>query len=221
MSILYFEPSQATTPQGLAELGLVHNPMTALIVPRPIGWISTRSAAGVPNLAPFSFSNMVSQSPPMMMFCANAVHEAGGDKDTLKNARETGEFVFNLATYDLRVPMNESSATLPRDVDEFGYAGLTAADCLHLKAPRVAESPVALECKVVSIIDLPRDGEHGLPNTMTIGRIVGVHIHRDIIRNGLVDTNRARPLARLGYLDYGVCGDFFEMPRPAAPRKSS
>jgi flavin reductase (DIM6/NTAB) family NADH-FMN oxidoreductase RutF len=214
MSSIFFEPAQLKTAKGLKELGLLHNPMTALVVPRPIGWISTRSTAGTPNLAPFSFSNMVSQNPSMFMFCANAQHEDGGDKDSLKNARETGEFVFNLATYELRDQMNMSSATVARHVNEFELAGLTEAPCRHVRAPRVLEAPVSLECKVVMIIDLPRSGEGGLPNTMTIGEVVGAHIRRDIIRNGIVDTLSVRPLARLGYLDYGVCGDVFSMGRP-------
>lgn len=215
MDRLFFEPSQVRTAEGLRFLGLSHNPMTALVVPRPIGWISTRSVAGVANLAPFSFTNMVSQQPPMMMFCANAVHAEGGEKDSLKNARETGEFVFNLATYDLKAHMNESSATLAREVNEFEAVGLTEAPCKYVQAPRVMESPVSLECQVVQILSLPKDEITGLPNTMTIGKIIGVHIRRDIIRDGLVDTNQVRPLARLGYLDYGTCGDVFAMGRPA------
>jgi len=214
MDPLFFEPNQVTTAHGLASLGLTHNPMTALVVPRPIGWISTRSTAGVANLAPFSFSNMVSQNPPMIMFCANAVHEEGGDKDTLLNARSTGEFVFNLATFDLREQMNDSSATIARSADEFAYTGLTPAPCRFVSAPRVLESPVSLECKVVQIVDLLRDGVSGSPNTMTIGKVVGVHVRREIVRDGLVDTVCTRPLARLGYLDYGTCSDIFVMGRP-------
>ena len=217
MDRLFFEPNQVRTARGLSELGLSHNPMTALVVPRPIGWISTRGLDGVANLAPFSFTNMVSQQPPMMMFCANAVHAEGGEKDSLKNARETGEFVFNLATYDLRHSMNESSATVARGVNEFGVAGLTEAPCRFVKAPRVMESPVSLECQVVQILSLPRDEMTGLPNTMTIGKIIGVHVRRDLVRDGLVDTNQVRPLARLGYLDYGTCADIFVMGRPAEP----
>jgi flavin reductase (DIM6/NTAB) family NADH-FMN oxidoreductase RutF len=216
MSSIFFEPTQVKTAKGLEELGLSHNPMTALVVPRPIGWISTRSSMGAPNLAPFSFSNMVSQNPTMFMFCANAQHECGGDKDSLKNARETGEFVFNLATYELRDQMNLSSATVARDVNEFELVGLTEAPCRNVRAPRVLEAPVSLECRVVMIVDLPRSGEDGLPNTMTIGQIVGVHIRPEIIRDGIVDTMSVRPLARLGYLDYGVCGEIFAMRRPEA-----
>lgn len=215
MDRVFFTPEQVKTPQGLESLGLSHNPITALVVPRPIGWISTRSKAGIANLAPFSFSNMVSQQPPMMMFCANAHHVDGGDKDTLKNARETGEFVFNLATYELREQMNRSSATVARDVNEFEVVGLREAPCEFVSAPRVYESPVALECKVVQIISLPSDPATGQLNTMTVGQVVGIHVNREIIRDGLIDTNRIRPVARLGYLDYGTCGDFFVMTRPA------
>lgn len=215
MDRLFFEPEQVRTAEGLSSLGLAHNPMTALVVPRPIGWISTRSADGVANLAPFSFSNMVSQQPPMMMFCANASHAEGGDKDTLMNARETGEFVFNLATYELREQMNNSSGTVARGGNEFELVGLTEAPCKLVKAPRVLESPVSLECRVVKVISLPEDELTGQPNTMTIGRVIGVHINKEIIRDGLVDTKQIRPLARLGYLDYGTCTEFFVMQRPA------
>ena len=214
MNSIFFDPTQVKTAAGLRELGLSHNPMTALVVPRPVGWISSRSSMGMPNLAPFSFSNMVSQNPSMFMFCANALHEDGGDKDSLKNARETGEFVFNLATYELREQMNLSSAAVAREVNEFELVGLTEAPCQHVRAPRVLEAPVSLECKVVMIVYLPREGEGGLPNTMTIGQVVGVHIRTDLIRDGVVDTMGARPLARLGYLDYGVCNEIFAMGRP-------
>ena len=175
------------------------------------------NAAGVPNLAPFSFFNMVSQRPPMVVFCANASHVEGGDKDSLKNARETGEFVFNLATWDLREEMNNSSTTAPRGVDEFGLAGLTRAPSRLVRPPRVAEAPVALECVVVKIVDLPGDETTGARNTATFGRVVGIHLDPQLIHDGKVETMRARPLARLGYLDYATCEEVFVMPRPPYP----
>jgi flavin reductase (DIM6/NTAB) family NADH-FMN oxidoreductase RutF len=214
---VFFEPAQVLTREGLAKLGLSHNPFTALVVPRPIGWISTVNSDGVANLAPFSFSNMVSQRPPMIMFCANADHSDGGDKDSLANARRTGEFVFNLATWDLRARMNDSSTMAPRGVDEFELVGLTKAPCVLVKPPRVASAPVSLECKVIRIVDLPKDEETGARNTATFGQVVGVHVHPSLIVNGLIDTTRAQPLARLGYLDYATLGPVFVMPRPPWP----
>jgi flavin reductase (DIM6/NTAB) family NADH-FMN oxidoreductase RutF len=211
---LFFEPERANSPEELAALGLTRSPITALVVPRPIGWISTLSRNGVANLAPFSFFNMVSQRPPMVMFCANASHADGGDKDSLQNARDTGEFVVNLATWDLRHKMNDSSSAASRGVDEFGIAALTKAISRIVKPPRVAESPVNLECKVVKIVDLPRDGATGSRNAATFGKVVGVHIDARLIVDGIVDITKARPLARLGYFDYATLTDVFVMPRP-------
>lgn len=217
METLFFQPEETTTSAGLAALGLKHNPVTALLLPRPIAWISTVNGEGFANLAPFSFSGMVSQSPPMLMFCANATHVEGGDKDTLSNVRATGEFVFNLATFELRHEMNASSAMLPRNVDEFEAVGLEKAACRIVAAPRVARTPISLECKVVAIVDLPPDEQAGTRNTATIGRIVGVHVRRDLVSDGIIDVMRAEPLARLGYLDYAICGEPFVMERPQNP----
>jgi flavin reductase (DIM6/NTAB) family NADH-FMN oxidoreductase RutF len=163
---------------------------------------------------------MVSQSPPMVMFCANAAHSDGGEKDSLRNARETGEFVANLATWDLREKMNISSCTAPRGTDEFQVAGLSKAPSRMVKAPRVAESPINLECTVIRFVDLPRDPRSGLANTATFGRVVGVHVRAGLIAGGRVQTGNAMPLARLGYLDYAVLGHIFEMKRPTWPVKA-
>ena len=215
MSDIFFEPDQLRDAGALAALGLDRNPVTALVLPRPIAWISTLGADGTANLAPFSFSGMVSQSPAMVMFCANASHMDGGEKDTLKNVRATGEFVFNIATYELRHQMNASSAPVGRGKDEFDLVGLEKADSRIVKPPRVAQSPISLECKVVTIIDLPADEVTGQRNYATFGRIVGVHVKRDLIREGRVDIMQSRPLARLGYLDYATCQDVFTMERPS------
>lgn len=214
---MFFEPDQIRDRADWSALGLEHNPITALVVPRPIAWISTVNAKGVANLSPFSFSGMVSQSPPMLMFCANASHVEGGDKDTLKNVRETGQFVFNIATWALREQMNASSATAPREQDEFDLVGLKKAPCRIVQAPRVALSPISLECLVVTIVDLPVDEQTGYRNTLTIGRILGVHIADEIVHDGIVDIMRAQPLARLGHLDYATCHDIFVMERPTSP----
>lgn len=214
MSDLFFQPDQLRDAGVLSALGLEHNPITALVLPRPIAWISTLSTEGVANLAPFSFSGMVSQSPAMVMFCANASHVDGGEKDTLKNVRASGEFVFNLATFDLRHHMNASSAPVGRGKDEFDLVGLEKADSRIVKPPRVAQSPISIECSVVTIVDLPVDEVTGQRNSLTIGRMLGVHVKRDLIREGKIDIMKSQPLARLGYLDYATCQDVFTMERP-------
>ncbi len=197
--------------------GLPHNPFLALVTPRPIGWISTISAAGVVNLAPFSYFNAISGAPPMVMYCANGSHTEGGAKDSLANVREVGQFVANIVTAELAGAMNETSADAGRAVDEFGLAGLTAAPSRLVRPPRVAQSPVHLECELVRIVELPGTAKDPHANTMVIGRIVGIHIADDVIVDGRVDVTRIRPVARLGYMDYAVIDEVFEMQRP--PRR--
>lgn len=213
---MYFDVENGKSHLGA---GLQHSPWLGMIVPRPIGWISTLSTAGVPNLAPFSFFNAISSSPPMVMFCANASHSAGGRKDSFINARDTGEFVHNVATNDLRFAVNRTSAPAPREVDEFELAGLTKAQCKRVKPFRVAESPVSIECRVVKHLEFPADGPEDM-NTMIVGKVVAIHIHDDLIVDGRVDVRRLKPLARLGYFDYAVVSETFEMLRPQWPIRS-
>lgn len=129
----------------------------AIVAPRPIGWISTVSRAGVANLAPYSYFTLVSVTPPTLAFSCNTPEDRPL-KDTLTNVMETGEFVYNLASYDLIAELNATSSPLPYGHDEFGHAGLLKADCVHVRAPRVAAAPVNLECKVVKIVRLADDG---------------------------------------------------------------
>jgi len=197
--------------------GLPHNPLYACIVPRPIGWISSLSANGHVNLAPFSFFNAVSMAPPMLMFCNNGAHVHGGVKDSERNAAASGEFVFNMATWDLREQMNLTSAALPHGGDEFEHAGLTKAPSRIVKPPRVAEAPIALECRTWKLVELP-PMPNGSPNTMVIGEVVGVHIADEALTNGRVDTARIKPVGRLGYTDYVVVDEVFSMTRPQAAR---
>ncbi len=193
----------------------VRSPFKACVVPRPIGWISTLDALGRPNLAPFSFFNAISEAPPMVMFCANGEHLEGGEKDSVRNARATGEFVVNLATFELRDAVNASSAEVPRDVDEFELAGLATAPSTLIAPPRVALSPVSLECRVTQILDLPTDagGELG---RMVMGRVLGIHLAERAVVNGRVASERLRPIARLGYREYAVIDATFKMTRPGA-----
>lgn len=190
--------------------GLPHNPFKALVAPRPIGWISSRAADGSLNLAPYSFFNAVCDTPPIVMFSSS------GYKDSVANIDETGEFVFNLATEDLKDAMNTSSAPFDRGVSEFGKAGLTPQDSLLVDAPRVAEAKVALECKHLQTIRLTaRDGTP-TNNWMVLGEVVAVHIDEAMLVDGLFDVTRARPLSRLGYMDYAVVDSVFQMRRPKA-----
>jgi flavin reductase (DIM6/NTAB) family NADH-FMN oxidoreductase RutF len=192
--------------------GLRRNPFKALVVPRPIGWISTLSQEGVPNLAPYSFFNALADEPPMVMFSSNGDHPHGA-KDSAANAIAAGEFVVNLATWDLRHAMNASSEIAPPEVDEFALAGLTAAPCRVVAAPRVKEAPASLECRVFRHVDLPH--WRGERNVMVIGEVVGVHIDERVMTDGFVDTRKVKPIARLGYREYAVVTEPFEMDRPA------
>lgn len=190
--------------------GLPHNPFKAIITPRPIGWISTVDANGRPNLAPYSFFNGVTDNPPMVMFANTGTKsDQSYAKDSVANIRATGEFVVNIVSLALKDQMNASSGTLGAGIDEFEHAGLAKADCKIVKAPRVAASPAALECKLYKIIDLP--GEN---NVMVLGEVVGIHLDESVIVNGIFDVTRYNPLARLGYKDYTAVTDKFVLERP-------
>jgi flavin reductase (DIM6/NTAB) family NADH-FMN oxidoreductase RutF len=178
--------------------GLAHDPFKALAVPRPIGWISTVSAAGVANLAPYSFFNAVAEKPHYVVF------GSAGIKDSLANIEETKEFVCNIATYELREHMNMSSAAVPRGVDEFPLSGLTAAKSNLVAAPRIKEAAAAFECKLHQVIPLPGAGKYKQAYFMVIGMVVGIHIDDRYIKDGLIDTGAMKPIARLGYMDYAV-----------------
>ncbi len=193
--------------------GLRHDPFKALVGPRPIGWVGTIGADGVANLAPHSFFNAVSDRPPMLMF------SSAGPKDTLRNVEASGEFTCSLASWDQRDAMNMSSAAVAPSVDEFRLAGLTPAASRFVAPPRVAEAPAAFECKVWKVLPLPapQDGRSP-PWTMVIGSVVGIYIDDAFIVDGLVQTGRMRPLARLGYMDYSVVTpeSMFSLNRPIA-----
>lgn len=189
------------------------SPFKALVVPRPIGWITTISAAGVVNLAPFSFFNGVTDDPPCVMYCPNGTHPDGGPKDSLRNVQETGEFVFNLCNWDLREKMNLTAEHLPRDVDEMKAAGLEAVASEKVAPPRVAASPAAFECRYIQTVELPA-GSRGAVNHVVIGEVIGIHIDDSVIVDGIIDIGLLRPVARLGYMDYAVVDEGFTMMRP-------
>ncbi len=172
--------------------GLKHDPFNAIVGPRPIGWISTKGTDGTLNLAPYSFFNAFNYKPPIIGFSSN------GAKDTLRNARETGEFVWNLATRPLAGQMNASSATVPYGNDEFSLAGLTPASSRLVAAPRVAESPVHFECKVADIVQLKGYMGDLVKTWLVIGEVVAVHIADTLLKDGVFDTFNAEIILRAG-----------------------
>ena len=188
----YYEPAKGH--------GLKHDPFNAIIAPRPIGWISSRDGSGNINLAPYSFFNAFNYTPPIIGFCSTS------EKDSLRNARATGEFVWNLATKDLAQQMNASAAHVARDVNEFDIAGLTAVPCKLVNVPRVAESPVAFECKLTEIVQLKGANGEKAQAWVTFGEVVAVHIDKAMIKDGVYQTAWARPIVRAGR-----SGDYFEI----------
>jgi flavin reductase (DIM6/NTAB) family NADH-FMN oxidoreductase RutF len=196
--------------------GLRGNPFNQLVVPRPIGWISTVSGDGRVNLAPFSFFNAVAYVPPQVMYATTGSRREGGDKDSLRNIRETREFVVNLATWSLREAVNTTSAPAPPGTDEFELAGLTKAPARVVVPPYVAESPVHLECVLTTIVELPTP-DPGDPNTVVFGEVVGVDIADNVIVDGRVDALALDPIGRLGYDQYARVTDVFSMTRPGWP----
>ena len=197
--------------------GLKHNPFNALVVPRPIGWISSMDTQGRVNLAPYSFFNGVAYTPPQVMFSATGPHDhEGGFKDTVANIKERKEFVVNIATWPLREAMNASSAPAPHGVDEFDLAGLTAEPSELIEPPRVKESPVHFECKLTTMVELP-SANTDVPNTVVFGEVLGIHITDEMIVDGLIDYRKTQPIGRLGYRDYVRVTDVFSMHRPSWP----
>ncbi len=185
--------------------------LTSLVVPRPIGWISTYGADGVPNLAPFSYFAGLSASP--MLVGVSIGHRRQGPKDSLANIRARGAFCVNVVTEDFLEAMNATSADVPPDVDEFVLAGLAMALASSVDAPLVDACPAVLECRVEKEVDL---GE--APNTLIIGRVVGVRLDADLPRTDgtwLVDPAALRPVGRLGGAGYSLPGPIAVIPRPA------
>jgi flavin reductase (DIM6/NTAB) family NADH-FMN oxidoreductase RutF len=172
--------------------GLPHDPFNAMVGPRPIGWISSQDSEGRRNLAPYSFFNGFNYTPPIIGFASI------GAKDSLHNIRQTGEFGWNLATRPLAERMNASCAAVPPEVDEFELAGLTPVASRRIAAPRVAESPVSFECKLTQILQLQGADGQAVQTWLVLGEVVGVHIARHLLKNGIYDTAAAEPILRAG-----------------------
>jgi flavin reductase (DIM6/NTAB) family NADH-FMN oxidoreductase RutF len=205
---MFYRPDQPDAPRT----GLLN----ALVLPRPIGWISTVDADGRPNLAPYSFFNAVAYRPPQVMFAATGPHEHGGLKDSLANIQATGEFVVNLATWALREAVNASSIGAPPGFDEFAHAGLDKAPAVTVRPPRVAQSPVQLECVLSQLVELESPSPEQ-PNRMVIGRVTGVHIADSVMVGGRVEPLLLDAIARLGYDQYARVTEVFAMTRPRWP----
>jgi flavin reductase (DIM6/NTAB) family NADH-FMN oxidoreductase RutF len=181
--------------------------VTSLVVPRPIAWVSTVSKSGVRNLAPHSYFNLVGSAPP------HVVVGSVGVKDTVRNVRETGEFVVNLATVELMEQMNATGIDAPYEVDEFDLVGLEAEPSRVVRVPRVARSPVHLECRIRHELDLGG-------SILLVAEVVHVHVASRVIRDGAVDIGLLRPISRLGGTDYAEIGTITDLPRPRWTERS-
>lgn len=194
--------------------GLPHDPFKAIVAPRPIGWISTVDTEGRPNLAPYSFFNGCGDRPPMVMFAQTGAKKADVlVKDSVANARKTGEFACNVVSQALKEAMNVSTEAFDADVDEFERAGLTKAPGRMIAAPHVAEAPAVLECRTHQVLDLPA-WQDGWTNVVVIGEVVGVHIRDEHLTGGILDVLGYNPVARMGYMDYSTVTQKWAMRRP-------
>lgn len=187
---------------------LRHDPFKAIVAPRPIGWIGTLNADGIPNLGPYSFFNAISSRPNLICFSSELW------KHSCANAKATGEFTFSLATHALRNEMNASSAALDDGANEFEAAGLEMGVSRVVKAPFVKASPAALECKVVHSMELTGLDGKSAGSFLTIGQVVAVHIQDEYVREGRFDAQRAQIIGRCGYRDYTTAETLWELDRP-------
>jgi len=200
---MFYEPDKRDKSK------LPHDPFKAIVAPRPIGWISSISLKGEVNLAPYSYFNGVNSRSNIVMFASE------GHKYSVSLIEETGEFVCNLATWDLREAMNATSAPLARGINEMQRAGLEAAPSRLVKPPRVAASPCALECKLIKIVAMETADGTPVDSHVVFGQVVGVHIDDRFIVDGLLDTAALKPIARCGYDQYAAVESVFSMTRPA------
>ncbi|MBB3762184.1 flavin reductase family protein [Xanthomonas arboricola] len=191
-SFHFYEPGQGH--------GLPHDPFNAIVGPRPIGWIGSRSAEGIANLAPYSFFNAFNYVPPIVGFASI------GRKDSLRNIEATGEFSWNLATRPLAEAMNASAAMVPAEVDEFVLAELQMAPSRLIGAPRVAASPVSFECRLSQLLPLQSADGQAIETWLVLGEVVGVHLAHAALQDGIYD-----PAAVQTILRAGGAADYFEV----------
>ncbi|KAL3448374.1 hypothetical protein BJX65DRAFT_295237 [Aspergillus insuetus] len=203
---------------GITDHGLPYDPFKACVIPRPIGWMSTKSPSGTSNLAPFSQMMNLTFDPPFIAFSANQTAD-GSRKDTVRNIEATGHFAWNLATYPLREAVNITAEQVPYGVDEFERANLTKERGSLVDVDMVKESPVKFECVYHSTMRLPGNPPMGTVDII-IGRVVGVHVADGVIdERGRIEVARTQPIARLGYYEYAVIRETFEMVIPGAGSK--
>ena len=207
---MYYQP-------GITPHGLPRDPFKSCVVPRPIGWISTVNELGQDNLAPYSQFQNVTFDPPIVMFSAN--QDTGGDqKDSARNAERSGEFVWNMATYDLREAVNITGEELPSGLDEFERAGLEKLESILVKPKRVKRSPIQFECVYLNTLRFPGTPPMGSVDVI-FGKVVAVHIDDEVIdENGLIDVLKIKPLARMGYYDYTYVDNKFQMVIPGGSK---
>ena len=204
---MFYKPNKKESKHGLA-----HDPFKSLIVPRPIGWISTLDREGNVNLAPYSFFNAISYDPCIVMFSSSGLVD-DPKKHSRRNAEETGEFVCNIVSAELTDAMNSTSAHVARGIDEMALAGLSPSPSKTVKAPRVLEAPAHLECRYLKTVEF----ESNVPNqshAVVFGEVTGIHIKDDFLTDGLVDVLKIMPIARMGYLDYTRVDKVFSMSPP-------
>lgn len=207
---MYYEP-------GITPHGLPHDPFKSCVIPRPIGWISTLDREGRANLAPYSQFQNVTFDPPIVMFSANQ-DTRGQRKDSVRNAEDTGEFVWNMATWALREAVNASAEELPHGVDEFERAGLSRLPSRKVRPPRVAGSPIQFECQYLNTLRFPGTPPMGTVDVV-FGRVVAIHIDDEAIdADGLIDVLKIQPIARMGYFDYTTIDNKFSMVIPGNSR---
>ena len=205
---MFYEPKD-----GKAAHGLPHDPFKAIVAPRPIAWVSSLNAEGQPNLAPYSYFQAVCDAPPIVIISCSP-HPPGGTKDTRANILATEEFVIHIVPHAMREAMNLSSAPFEHGVDEFEKAGLTKAPSTLVAPPRIADAPIAMECRLHDTKEMP-SWQGGEGYMVFFGEVVGIHIDEGAIRDGRLDVTTYRPVSRLGYMDYDSVDAVFEMPRPS------
>ena len=200
--MIFFEPEQRDRKL------LPWDPFKGVVVPRPIGWISSMSKAGQVNLAPYSYFNGVQSHPRIVSFCSES------EKDAAAFAIESGEFAWSMATWALREKMNATSEGLPRGRSEFEFAGLATAPCRLIGAPRVADSPAAMECRVTQVLRVKDIDGRETGGIVVYGQVVGMHLDERFISKGRFDLAAVRPIARCGYDEYTTVEGVFAMQRP-------
>jgi flavin reductase (DIM6/NTAB) family NADH-FMN oxidoreductase RutF len=193
---------------------LKYNPFKACVVPRPIGWISSKSVNGIVNLAPYSYFNAVADIPPVIMF-ASGFNPDGTKKDSIKNIEETGEFVVNIASFDQKDQVSLSSSALPYEVSEAEVFNIEMENSNFVAPPRVKASKISLECKYIKTVPIMVE-ERLASSELVLGHVIGVYIDDEIIVDGKIDMNKLKPISRLGYDEYALIEKIFKISRPIA-----